>query len=258
MKADNIKLEPSSIESRQVPQTNVKPQLLTGNISFLDFFNEQMAFSNRPETMNTSTKGETATVLVEKITESIDSQKENNTPKTLPSGEKDMSLLKKIDLFRLLAENDLDDETLKLDLKNLSTDDLKQISHLLNTPDALLNINHLNGFNHPGIHYNNASYSYKNLNFSQNLSEKLTKAYKKNQPVRIDFDNKSSVILKVDRDGKISAHFISSDKAMEMLLKDNLYILREKFEQEGLQYNELSYKDDSQKEEQKRESEEDE
>ena len=58
---------------------------------------------------------------------------------------------------------------------------------------------------------------------------------------RIDFDNEISVIIKIDVEGKISANFLTSSKELEEGLKNNLYILRQKFEEEGIKYNSIEY-----------------
>jgi flagellar hook-length control protein FliK len=63
----------------------------------------------------------------------------------------------------------------------------------------------------------------------------------------LDFDGNSSVILKVDAEGKLTAEFISSDKAMESLLKNSIPQLRNKMDNEGIPYKDISYKDQSQK-----------
>ncbi len=58
---------------------------------------------------------------------------------------------------------------------------------------------------------------------------------------RIDFDNEISVIIKIDVEGKISANFLTSSKELEEGLKNNLYILRQKFEEEGIKYDSIEY-----------------
>lgn len=58
---------------------------------------------------------------------------------------------------------------------------------------------------------------------------------------RIDFDNEISVIIKIDVEGKISANFLTSGKELEEGLKNNLYILRQKFEEQGIKYDSIEY-----------------
>lgn len=58
---------------------------------------------------------------------------------------------------------------------------------------------------------------------------------------RIDFDNEISVIIKIDTEGKISANFLTSSKELEEGLKNNLYILRQKFEEQGIRYGSIEY-----------------
>ena len=58
---------------------------------------------------------------------------------------------------------------------------------------------------------------------------------------RIDFDNEISVIIKIDVEGRISANFLTSSKELEEGLKNNLYILRQKFEEQGIKYDSIEY-----------------
>jgi hypothetical protein len=59
---------------------------------------------------------------------------------------------------------------------------------------------------------------------------------------RIDFDNQISVIIRIDREGKLNAEFLTSDEAIETYLKNNLHVLKEKFEELNVNYKEISYK----------------
>ena len=67
----------------------------------------------------------------------------------------------------------------------------------------------------------------------------LKDAIKNKKVFRIDFDNEISVIIKIDVDGKISANFLTSNKEIEDKLKNNLYLLKQKFEEEGIKYNNI-------------------
>ena len=83
----------------------------------------------------------------------------------------------------------------------------------------------------------------KTQTVSKNLMNMLENAQKTNKPMRIDFDNNISVVLQVDREGKISAKFIPSDKVAEQYLKENIHSLRKSLESQEIEYNEISYKD---------------
>ena len=75
---------------------------------------------------------------------------------------------------------------------------------------------------------------------SQTLADLIAKSMKDNQPVRIDFDNNISVIIKVGREGKISADFLPSSQVAEAYLKENLPLLRQKFDESNIEYDELN------------------
>jgi hypothetical protein len=92
-----------------------------------------------------------------------------------------------------------------------------------------------------------ADVSYKSLNVSKSLVNLIDYAYKSQKPVRLDFEGNSSVILKIDIEGKLTAEFISSDKAMESLLKSSILQLRNKMDNEGIPYRDIYYKDQHQR-----------
>ena len=84
--------------------------------------------------------------------------------------------------------------------------------------------------------------TYKTQQTSNILTDLITKAYNEQKPVRIDFDNNVSVILKVDSKGKVSAEFIPGDKAVEAYLRNNIGYLKQRFDEQNLPYNDLLYR----------------
>ena len=84
--------------------------------------------------------------------------------------------------------------------------------------------------------------TYKAQQTSQVLTNLISKAYNEQKPIRIDFDNNVSVILKVDSKGKVSADFIPGDKAVEAYLKNNIEFLKMRFDDRNIAYNELTYR----------------
>ena len=78
--------------------------------------------------------------------------------------------------------------------------------------------------------------TYKAQQTSKVLTDLITKAYNDQKPVRIDFDNNVSVVLKVDTKGKISAEFIPGDKAVEAYLRNNIGFLKQRFDDQNLLY----------------------
>lgn len=97
----------------------------------------------------------------------------------------------------------------------------------------------------------------QNIKVSSVLMEKLSESIKTNQPFRIDFDKDISVIIKVNKDGSLSANFIPGDKAVEQYLKNNIGFLKQRFDDENLSYSELSYSNHKNQQEQKRKKEND-
>lgn len=83
---------------------------------------------------------------------------------------------------------------------------------------------------------------------SKTLADMLAKSMNDNKPIRINFDNDISVIIKVGRDGKISADFLPSSQIAEAYLKENLPLLRQKFEDDNIDYEELNHREQKQNE----------
>lgn len=76
---------------------------------------------------------------------------------------------------------------------------------------------------------------------SKTLLDALNESVKTNKPFRIDFDNNIAVVMKVDKEGNISANFIPGNAAVENYLRNNIANLRQNFDNQNLPYNELSY-----------------
>lgn len=92
------------------------------------------------------------------------------------------------------------------------------------------------------------SQNVKSAHVSKTLADMLAKSMKDNQPIRIDFDNNISVIIKVGKDGKISADFLPSSQIAETYLKENLPILRQKFDDNNIEYDSLNQRRQKQEE----------
>lgn len=90
----------------------------------------------------------------------------------------------------------------------------------------------------------------KSSQVSSVLMDALTDSMKTNKPFRIDFDKDIAVIMKVDKDGKLSADFIPGDKAVENYLRNNIPLLKQSFDEQNIQYNQLSYRKQEQQKQQ--------
>ena len=88
---------------------------------------------------------------------------------------------------------------------------------------------------------NNTEATQKSMRVSSVLMEKLAESVKNNQPFRIDFDKDVSVIIKVSKEGRISANFLPGSDIAENYLKNNMANLVQRFEAQGIEYDELSH-----------------
>lgn len=94
----------------------------------------------------------------------------------------------------------------------------------------------------------------KTVQVSQTMLDALNDSIKTNKPFRIDFGGDVAVIMKVDKNGAISATFLPGNAAVEAYLKNNIASLKQNFDNQNLSYNELSYSEkyrENQKEKQK-------
>lgn len=141
----------------------------------------------------------------------------------------------------------------RLDLDSLNENDIKFLKECVDNPDMVLNT--INTANHQ-VNFSmvdqSGQVSYKSPDFSKGLANLIEYAYKTQRPVRLDFEGNSSVILRIDTRGKLSAEFMSSDKAMESILKNSIPNLRNRLDSEGIPYKEILYKENSEKQNKKR------
>ncbi len=77
---------------------------------------------------------------------------------------------------------------------------------------------------------------------SKTLLNALKESQETNKSFRVDFDQDISVVLKVNKNGHISAEFLPGDEAVEQYLRTNIPLLKQKFSDEGLEYDSLSYR----------------
>ena len=81
----------------------------------------------------------------------------------------------------------------------------------------------------------------QNVQISETLLNAINIARENNQPLRIDFDQNMSVIMRFGKDGAIAANFIPGDKAVEQYLRNNIESLKNTFRENDLPYSDLSY-----------------
>ena len=86
----------------------------------------------------------------------------------------------------------------------------------------------------------------KTIDVTNQLTSLIEKAQKTQKPVRISFDNDISVVLKIDKHGKLSAEFIPGSIEAENYLMSNVSALKQKFDEQNLPYTSLSYRQNRQ------------
>lgn len=81
----------------------------------------------------------------------------------------------------------------------------------------------------------------KKINATTSLLNMLQTSFDSKKPIRLDFDNDITVILKLDKEGKIQAHFIPGTSEVETYLKNNISCLKQNFDEEEINYSYLGY-----------------
>lgn len=124
------------------------------------------------------------------------------------------------------VETELNYDTLKMD-KN-------DVAFFVNT----LNEANIINVNKEGFTVNETR---KTMEVSKTLFNLLEKARNTQKPLRIDFDNNMTVVLRVDGKGKLSADFFPGNQAVEEYLRNNIPYLKQRFEEQNISYNSLNY-----------------
>ena len=138
------------------------------------------------------------------------------------------------------------DLTMEYDSLNISMDDALFFSELVKNPQFSISANQCELINLGELTSNTDIQVYKSMSVSRSLFNLITKAQETQKPVRLDFDNNVTVIMKVDKEGKISAEFIPGDKAVEAYLRNNIPYLKQRFEEQNIVYNDLHYRQNRQ------------
>lgn len=81
----------------------------------------------------------------------------------------------------------------------------------------------------------------KKVELSAPLLNVLKTSLDTKKPVRLDFDKDVTVILRLDKDGKVQTHFIPGTTEVESYLKQNLGFLKQRFDDNGINYSYLGY-----------------
>ena len=136
-------------------------------------------------------------------------------------------------------------EEYSLNVDSLKDSDIKFLKECVNNPNIVIDPSRIQDLqqNIP-VQNQSGQSSFKSVDFSKGLANLIEYAYKTQRPIRLDFEGNSSVILKIDNNGKLTAEFISSNKAMEQIIKSSLPDLRNRLNSEGIEYKEITYKDE--------------
>ncbi|MCR4881344.1 MAG: hypothetical protein K6A44_05265 [bacterium] len=131
----------------------------------------------------------------------------------------------------------------RFDMSDITMNDIKLFEGLSQKSDIVINsVDTQNQNFNMMINGENLNISYRSLEVSKTLFSALEQASKTGKSVRLDFGQDTSVILRIGKDGKLSADFVPNEKAMEAVLKNALPQLKAKFEEQNLPYGELNYR----------------
>jgi len=241
---NNVSVQENKTSSVEIKRNNNNS--LAYNIDFPDFssylqeLDEKKPKEEQPKTP-VENPNQTAQIKEKPKAEEVKTEKSDDKK------EKNISKIDKINEFKNL--NDKKEISSKhketvINLDHITPQDMNFFKTMLENPSMTIN-----GVNSQNLQVNysvqniNNQISYKSAGVSKGLFNLIENSFKSQKPVRVDFNGNSSVILKMNNEGKLIAEFISNDKAMEYVLKNSLPSLKERLDAEGITYEEISYKE---------------
>lgn len=81
----------------------------------------------------------------------------------------------------------------------------------------------------------------KTIKTSNSLLNMLHSSIETKKAIRLDFDRDVTVILKLDKEGKILTHFIPGSFEVESFLKQNIPCLKQRFDDAQINYSQIGY-----------------
>lgn len=184
--------------------------------SILSTMNENIAIAQKNMLLNKNNKEEKPEVAVQ-----TEIQQEEQAPKTKTVTNEQG--VKKVDT----KTNVTTETVVKFDDIAMNKNDVEFFANLVE-----------NG----SVDMNSVQHAQKSSQVSKTLADMIAKSMQDNQPIRINFDNDISVIIKVSKNGKISADFLPSSQIAEAYLKENLPILKQRFDDNNIDYDELNHR----------------
>ena len=184
--------------------------------AILSTMNENIAIAQKNMLLNKNNKEEKPEVAVQ-----TEIQQEEQAPKTKTVTNEQG--VKKVDI----KTNVTTETVVKFDDIAMNKNDVEFFANLVE-----------NG----SVDMNSVQHAQKSSQVSKTLADMIAKSMQDNQPIRINFDNDISVIIKVSKNGKISADFLPSSQIAEAYLKENLPILKQRFDDNNIDYDELNHR----------------
>ncbi len=184
-------------------------------------------------------------------------QKIEKQETTIPQRDEENQILTNLNAlpFSDILNQELNGNTEISDDSNFLNSDFNYDTLLMDLKDALFFINLANEGQFSVEHAQNGEFksllqlevaqtevTQKTVSVTNQLTELIEKAQNTQKPVRITFDNNVSVILKIDKHGKLTAEFIPGNIEAENYLKNNIASLKQRFDEQNLPYNDLLYR----------------
>ena len=132
------------------------------------------------------------------------------------------------------------DDMWRLDVRHLQASDWPILQNVLQV--APVQAQALNTLNSATVEQSSQTF-YKSLGGSEALQEMLKQAYKTQRPVRVDLSETASIILRLGKDGRVSAEFMPMDQAASFFFQQNLQDLKARLDSKQLPYGQLSVRD---------------
>lgn len=222
---------------RQVYMTNLDSA--DADVSFLSLMND---LKTAPMTLNAVVEFND-NELVTVTNEDMDAKAARKTekPKRTVKVDQGNSVSDPVSAISKSSEKDIQeakDDMLLLDARLLDRMDFQILNQLCQTPCIPNGIQNFS----PSLLEQLPQTYYKSLNGSKALQNMLDNAYKTQRPIRLDLTDQASIILRLGRDGRVSAEFLPADQAAAFFFQHNLQDLKDRLDAKQLPYGELLVK----------------
>lgn len=210
--------------------------------------NQNIQKDAEEKTAQTVSKNQQSKIEKDKNSDILDDKKVSDSLNELNSKIATLNDIKsnfnsKTNSFELKIEEKTSDKNDYCKTLKMDNNDIKFFTNLVENQQMSAQNVQLNNVNNSNNAFTEvkAKATQETVKVSATLLDAINESAKTNKPFRIDFGNDIAVVMRVNKDGNLSANFIPGSAAVENYLRNNIEGLRQSFNEQNLPYDELSY-----------------